>query len=58
MKNTMFVSEVSRSSAVLTELKDEFHSWCGLLSIEEIISNTELIRVIERLERMLLAAGA
>ena len=34
--------------------------WLGaeMLSIDEIVSNTNLIRVIERLERMLLAAGA
>ena len=42
----------------LKDLKQEFYEWCGLLSIDEIVSNTNLIRVIERLERMLLAASA
>ena len=43
---------------MLTGLKHEFYEWCGLLSVEEIVSNTNLIQVIKRLERMLLAAGA
>ncbi|MGK5086976.1 hypothetical protein WDW86_05415 [Bdellovibrionota bacterium FG-2] len=48
--------EMSPSEA-LNQLKLEFFEWCGLLSIDEIVSNANLIRVIERLERMLLAAG-
>ena len=40
------------------ELKNEFHEWCGLLSIEEIMSNPVLIRIMERVERLILAAEA
>jgi len=42
----------------LSEVKRLFHEWCGSLSIDEIISNRELIQSIERIERMLLTAGA
>jgi hypothetical protein len=38
-------------------LKEDFYEWLGTLSVEEIMSNKELLRVIERLERMLLAAA-
>lgn len=37
------------------ELKHEFYEWCGLLSIEEIIANANLIGVIERVQRILLS---
>lgn len=46
------------ASSTLKDLKHEFYEWCGLLSIDEIVSNPPLIRAIERIERMLLAAGA
>ncbi|GEM_PF-1381797 len=39
----------------LSDLKSEFHDWCGLLSENEIVSNPCLVRVIERIERMLCA---
>lgn len=34
----------------LKELKREFREWCGLLSLEEILSNPDLIQVIKQLE--------
>ena len=37
----------------LKSLKNEFYEWCGLLSIEEILSNSNLIKTIERLQRLL-----
>ena len=55
MKNR---ASVMGSRSALKDLKQEFYTWCGLLSIDEILSNPNLIHVIERLERMLLAAGA
>lgn len=58
MKSRNGKNLISSSTSVLTDLKNEFYSWCGLLSIDEIVSNMQLIRAIERLERMLLAAGA
>ena len=42
--------------ASLATLKDDFNEWCGVLSIDEIMSNPPLIRVVERLIRMLNAA--
>ncbi len=42
----------------LHELKEDFRKFCGLLSIPEIMSNFAMIRVMERLERMLQAVGA
>jgi len=45
-------------TSILKELKKEFYDWCWLLSVEEIVSNPPLVRTIERLERMLIAAGA
>lgn len=41
---------------LLNELKDEFRQWCGMLSIDEIVSNKNLIIKIERFERMILTA--
>ncbi len=42
----------------VTELKHDFYQWCGLLSVDEILENQDLIRVIERLQRMFLAIEA
>lgn len=43
---------------LITQVKHNFHTWCGVLSLKEILSNKELMNVIERLERMLIAMGA
>lgn len=51
-------SQEEKSSSSLKDIKQEFYEWCGLLSIDEIASNAPLLKSIERLERMLLAAGA
>jgi hypothetical protein len=51
MKTTLY-------SRLLTKLKLELSDFCGLLSVSEIASNVILVRCIERLERMLLSAGA
>ncbi len=39
---------------LLKQLKDDFYDWCGELSINECVSNTDLIEMIERLERLLI----
>lgn len=44
--------------SLLSQLKKDFFEWCGLLSIEEVLSNPRLMEVAERVERMLLAGGA
>lgn len=41
---------------LLRHLRDQFREFCGLISIDEIVSNEPLMRVIERFERMLNAA--
>lgn len=51
-------NQVAEAASTLTNVKQEFYEWCGLLSIDEIASNIPLLKSIERLERMLLAAGA
>ena len=33
-------------------LKDEFREWYGMVSIEEIMSNVELIKAIESTEKV------
>ncbi len=38
---------------LLAELKDEFRRWYSMLSIQEIMSNTNLIRALERVEKLL-----
>lgn len=55
--NLQSITSYSVSSS-FKDLKEEFYEWCGLLSIDEIVSNTNLIRSIERLERMLISACA
>lgn len=49
---------IMTKNELLLGLKEDFRQWCGLLSIDEIVSNSKLIRVIERLERMLVAVSA
>ena len=39
----------------LQKLKEDFYQLFGLLSVDELTLNTELIKVIERLDRMLKA---
>jgi hypothetical protein len=39
------------------ELKFTFFDWCSLLSLNECVSNPELITAIERLERLLISAA-
>ena len=46
------------ASASWKEFKEEFYEWCGLLSIDEIIANANLIGVIERVQRILLSPEA
>lgn len=50
--------QIAEATSTLSNVKQEFYEWCGLLSIDEIASNIPLLKSIERLERMLLAAGA
>lgn len=38
---------------LLILLKKDFRELCGLLSIEEIMSNTELVNGIKRIEELL-----
>lgn len=40
----------------LRELKEEFYDWCALLSIDEVASNTSLIKAIKRVETTLIEA--
>lgn len=44
----------SQNYQFIRRLKEEFYDWCGLLSIDEVVSNTLLIGSIERLERQLI----
>lgn len=41
---------------ILTELRDQFNDWCWSLSIDELASNTALIKAIEDLETLLVLA--
>lgn len=43
---------------LLVELKDEFRRWYSLLSIDEIMTNSELIRAVERTEKSIAEALA
>ena len=43
---------------LLVELKDEFRRWYSVLSIEEIMTNPDLIRAVERIEKSLTEAIA
>lgn len=38
----------------MNALKTAFRDWCGLLSVEEIISNPSLSEVIARIEALFL----
>ncbi len=40
----------------LTQFRSEFHDWCGRISLKEVAENGPLMRVIERLDRMLVEA--
>ena len=39
------------------KLKFTFYDWCSLLSLDECVSNPELIEAIEQVERLLITAG-
>ena len=41
---------------LLVELKDEFRRWYSALSIQEIMTNRDLISAVERIERSLTEA--
>lgn len=41
------------SQDIITQLKEQFRDFCGLLSVNEITNNAPLMRVLERFERML-----
>ena len=43
--------------AIFRQLKDEFHYWCGLLSVDECVGNGKLIELIEEIERLLIKAS-
>jgi hypothetical protein len=49
---------IQTNKDILKQLKTTFYDWCSLLTIDEVVSNEDLIKTIERLERMLIAAGA
>lgn len=38
---------------LITELKNELRMWCGMLSIEEIMSNSDLVQRFGRFEKLL-----
>lgn len=48
------MKEVQMSLKEIEILKKGFRELCGALSIDELMSNTELIKVIEKLERLFL----
>lgn len=58
LSNQLALSVKHNIVPLVQNLKKDFRDLCGLLSVEEIMSNGPLIRVIERLERMLLAVEA
>lgn len=39
----------------LKEIKNEFYEFCGMLSLDEIVGNPDLIRTIEEIERLILS---
>jgi len=43
---------------LLEELKEKFHKWLGAVSIEELMSNYEMIEISKMLERRLQVVGA
>ena len=43
---------------LLREIKQAFHELCGVLSIDELTTNRQLIDVIARLEKMLVGLAA
>ena len=40
----------------LEKIKRLFREWCGSLSVEELVSNHELVAIIERIESRLVSA--
>ncbi len=42
--------------AFLEDIKREFREWYSIISTDEIISNPSLIRIIERMEKILVEA--
>ena len=49
--------EGSMEKILYRKLKFTFYDWCSLLSLDECVSNPELIEAIERVERLLITAG-
>lgn len=43
--------------AALSWVRIAFRKWCGMLSVEEIVTNRDLSIEIARLERMLACVG-
>ena len=43
----------SKEMKVIKLLKNEFREWYGLLSVEEIMKNKDLIRAIEQTEKVM-----
>lgn len=41
---------------LLIELKTEFRRWYSMLSVEEIMTNSDLIRAVEKVEKSLTEA--
>ena len=45
------------SIQALQVLKDEFRKWYGMISVEELVSNKELIQFITRIEKYFALTG-
>lgn len=41
------------SSQLLKSIRDEFRQWYGLISPDEVITNSQLIRIITEIEHQL-----
>ncbi len=42
---------------LIADLKSDFREWYGSISIEEIMSNQELVKHIERVEQILIKSA-
>ncbi|MBT4761055.1 MAG: hypothetical protein HOO06_05095 [Bdellovibrionaceae bacterium] len=46
------------STQALQVLKEEFRKWYGMISVEELVSNHELVEFIRRIEKYFALSGA
>ena len=53
----VFKREEGMNKTMLKELRDEFRNWYGTLSVEELVTNFELIEFIKRIEAHFALAG-